>query len=257
MESGRLIFGVMMANLMLDFSDLYTEVEKYLGTYASGSPSVADLADAKFIVNRAYARMLSYTDWEFTKQYGKIITVDGVWKYALPADFSFFITRVLEYDSDDSYDPVTECSTGMILDYRAKSTYSGYPLQFALNNLTYNKQVGGGWEVWLDPVPDAAYILTYQYKVMPQKLENDDDIPMGGVELSDSMLEMCLAYAEAYKEGEPGVHTSIISAIMQGALGLDSKRKPTNLGREDTSRGSGRGSNILGSTLTFDNGSTL
>jgi len=247
-----------MSSLILNFSELYNEVLRYLGTYNSGSPASADSTDAKFITNRAYLRMLSYYGWTFSKQEGTIVT-DGVnWKYTLPEDFSSFEIPELVYTADESYGPVIERSRQQILDERTHSVYTNYPLYFALNAAKYDKETGSAWELWLYPTPDTEYKLHFFYKSFPQKLVDDDDIPMGGPDVSDCLLELCLAYAEAYKEEKRGVHSAVVAEILGGAQRMDTKRNTSNLGMEITGgSASPRGSVIEGNSLLDDDGDVI
>ncbi len=70
-----------MANLSLTFAELKTEIEKFLGTYNSGSPSSNSVTDAAFIVNRAYARYMSYYDWYLLYQRKVLDKVSGIYLY--------------------------------------------------------------------------------------------------------------------------------------------------------------------------------
>ena len=219
-----------MASLSLVFSDLYTEVEKSLGTYNSGSAAAGDVTDAKFITNRAYARFCSYYDWTFLNQEKNLTTVDGTYRYELPADFSYFILPRLTYAGDDAYAPVEQRSTSQIMNMRAESVYENYPMYFALQAGSYHKESGQTWDVLVYPTADTSYTLTYYCKINPLKLENDADIPIGGPETSDCLLELCLAYASAYKDDKRSVHSEIVNEVLGPAKMMDSRRRTNTLG---------------------------
>jgi len=219
-----------MADLNLTFENLYDEVLKYVGTYNSDSPGTTDLADAKFVVNRAYARFCSYYDWTFLSQEKTLETIDGVYKYELPSEFSYLIYPKLSFDADDGYIEVQQRTPGQIKQFRADGVYESYPMYFALQAGSYYKETGQGWEMWMYPTPNTKYHLQYLCKINPQKLVGDADIPIGGAEMSDCLLELCLAYAEAYKDERQAIHSQVVNQILMPSKMMDARRRSSNLG---------------------------
>jgi len=219
-----------MSDLSLTFEELYEEVEKFLGTYSSGSASATDLADAKFIVNRAYSRYCSYWDWTFLSQERTLEIIDGVYKYELPSDFSYFVGHKFTFDADGSYPDIVERMPLQIKELRSDANYENYPMYYALQAGSYHKSTGQGWEVWFYPIPDSAYTLHYSCKINPQKLVDAGDIPIGGADMSDCLLELCLAYAEQNKDEKMLVHNEVVNSILGPAKVMDSRRRSTQLG---------------------------
>lgn len=219
-----------MPDLGLTFQNLYEEVEKYLGTYNSGSASTTDANDAKFIVNRAYARFCSYYDWTFLSQERTLQTESGKYKYELPSDFSYLITPKLMFEDDDGFPPVIQTSPIQLQQMRSETAYSGYPIYFALQAGSYYRETGQGWEIQLYPTPDSTFNIHYLCHISPQKLENTGDIPIGGPDIVDCLLELSLAYAEAYKDEERAVHNEVVQEILGPAKSMDNRRRPAHLG---------------------------
>jgi len=219
-----------MADLSLTFENLYDEVLKFLGTYNSDSPGTTDLADAKFITNRAYNRFCSYFDWTFLYQEKTLETVSGVYKYPLSSDFSYLVYPKLSFDDDDGYTEIQQRTPGQIKEFRSGAVYNNAPMYFALQAGAYYKETGQGWEIWFYPTPDAVYHLQYLCKINPQKLVEDADIPIGGADMSEVLLELCLAYAEVYKDEVQAVNSQIISQILGPAKIIDNKRRSSYLG---------------------------
>ncbi len=219
-----------MANLSLSFSELFQEVQKFLGTYASGSATTTDVTDSKFIVNRAYSRFVSYYDWSFLSQEKTLKTNSQQFKYLLPLDFNYLLSNEMTFDDDDFYREATQRSTRQIREMRADNVYNNYPLFFALQSGSYTKETGQQWELQFYPTPNSTYLMHYFCKVIPQKLEADADIPIGGPEMSDCLLELCLAYAESYKDEKQAVHNATVSQILAPAKVMDSRRRTAHLG---------------------------
>lgn len=219
-----------MADLSLAFSDLYNEVLKFLGTYNSGAPASGDTTDAKFIVNRAYARFVSYFDWTFLTQRRTIETNANQWIYELPSEFGYLVYPYWYYSDDDTYPKITQRTPGQIQEYRADNAYSNFPIYFALQAGNYNQFTGQSWELVLYPTPDSTYRLWSFMKINPQKLVNDTDIPIGGADMSDCLLQLCLAYAEEYKDERKAVHSETVNTILGPAKMMDNRRRTSNLG---------------------------
>lgn len=224
-----------MASLSLTFAELQTEIEKYLGTYNSGSPGTADVTDAKMICNRSYARFVSYYDWCFLYQKRTIDTAHGQYVYELPSDFSYLTNNYLYFDADDGYPSIAQRSVGQIIECRSDVNYESTPLYFAVQAGNYTKETGQAWELILYPTPDSIYTLTYYAKINPEKLVSDGDIPIGGSDMSECLLELCLSYAETYKEeGKMVAFTQQVQQILGPAKMIDNKRRPKQLGTLNT-----------------------
>lgn len=218
-----------MASLIFTFQDLYNEVAKFLGTYGSSGPSGTDLTDAKDIVNNGYRAFIQASDWSFLKPEMELATQSGDWKYDLPEDFGSLLAG-FQFDDDDGYPPLEERSVEWIRDQRATNTFTSWPEYYALRTISLDKNIGTKWELMLYPTPDAAYTLHYRYKAVPTKLESDDDIPVGGPELSLLLREFCLAQAETDKDEKVGVHNQKLSMMLNQAKQIDKRRNPHNLG---------------------------
>jgi len=218
-----------MSDLVLTFGDLWKRVSKFLGTYGTSGPSADDEADAKQIVNDAYRRFLDAHEWSFLRKHDFIVTVAGTWKYDLPVDFVNLV-GTFSFDSDDAYGPLEERSVSQIMEMRAVSTYTQYPEFFAIQHANYTKEAGQKKELLLYPTPDAAYKLWYTYTIYPPKLENDDDIPIGGAEYSSVLRQLCLAEAESQMEEKSGVQEAKATAMLSDAITKDRRRITHNLG---------------------------
>lgn len=219
-----------MASLVLSFAELVDEVLKFTGEYNNDSPSADALRDAKIIVNRAYTKCINYYDWTFLRQLGTLTTQDGKHKYVLPGNFSYFIKDEFKFDSSTGYLPTQARSVEQIIAFRADNTYESFPQYHALLPGDYYKESGQMWNILFYPTPDTAYKLHYYYKINPDKLINDSDLPIGGVEISECLMELCLAYAEVYKDDKRAVHNEIVDGILGAVKAVDSRRRASHLG---------------------------
>jgi len=218
-----------MATLRLTFGDLYNEVAKFLGTYGSSGPSGANLTEAKDIVHSAYRRFLSAYDWSFLKQSDTLTTVSGTYVYELPEDFGEII-GLFQFAADDGYPPVDERMLDDIIEMRSYSDYSSYPEYFAIRAGNYTPETGQQWEIVFYPTPDAAYTLSYLYKMFPTKLSDDNDIPVGTPDCVEALKALCLAEAESRKDELLEVQENKARIILADAIRRDAKRNVKHLG---------------------------
>lgn len=218
-----------MADLVYKFSDLYNRVAQYLGTYGSSGPTGQNLTDAKNYVNDAYQRFMTAHEWTFLRPVEQLITVSNQWQYELPDDFSSII-QTFQFSADKQFPPLDERSINQILEMRSINSNSKWPEFFSIHPDKYDKEIGQRWILSLYPTPEAAYSLWYRYQVNIDKLENDDDIPAGGPELSRLILQLCLGEAELQKEHAQGAQTATAAEMLAMAIRKDKQRRPHNLG---------------------------
>jgi len=218
-----------MATLALTFSDLYDRVSKFLGTYGSSGPSGTNLTEAKYIVNDAYAKFVSAREWTFLKPSLELTTMANQHIYELPEDFSSMLTN-FQYDSDKGFPDIEELGIDKIQSLRSTNTWSRYPDVYALRPQKHDNAVGQRWEVVFYPTPDTTYTLHYRCRLFAPKLENDVDIPIGGVEHAQLIRQMAIAEAELSKDKTMGPQAAEASRMLGVAITEDSTRSPHSLG---------------------------
>ena len=219
-----------MASLSLTFQDLYTKVSKYLGTYGTSGPNTTELDNAKEIVNDAYRRFIDNNpDWSFLKPLSRIDTVSGTYTYELPNDYIRMV-RPFQYDADSGYPEMIEVSLSDLIEMRSVNDFQSYPEYYAIYPTEYTKETGQRWEVKFYPTPDSSYSLFYTYKMYPTLLENDNDIPVGALDYSDCIRQLCLAEAESNVEENNGTQEEKAKAALFMAITNDRRKNPHTLG---------------------------
>lgn len=227
-----------MAKLILTYLDLYTKVSNVLGFTPIGTaPTGTNLTTCKDIVARAYRQFLYPISnqtgelhvWSFVKQLHVISTVSGKWKYELPLNFSDLLD-VPHFDDEQGYRELGKVGPEQILEQRTVSISTGYPSSFALAPFTFDAKIGTYYEMWLDPVPDGAYILKFFYRIDPLKPEATTDLLMGGIRATEAILETCLAVGEKEIEETAGIHTQESARLIQELIRSDIQETSDFLG---------------------------
>lgn len=205
-----------MAKLEYTFSDLTTRVSEFLGLGSTPPTKAKDivyrgLRNFYYPINQEKGRK---HNWSFLKQHHSFNTISSSWKYALPEDFSEYLTSPT-FDVNTGYLPLKERSPEQILDLRTSSDSNGYPDFFAIVPVTFHNVTGTYYEMWLYPNPDGAYLLQFFYKIDPLKPEEDNDYLPGGIKAVEAIIENCLAVAEQQEDETVGLHTQLAMDLTQ------------------------------------------
>jgi hypothetical protein len=228
-----------MADLRLTFSDVYTEVSRFLGWGAS--PAGQNLTDAKSITHSGYNKFLypmrltttppAQHLWSFLIKDSTLTLQGGKWEYTLPADFDRLYTR-FTYGTNDQFAPMKQVSSDMIRNNFVIANSEGQPSQFAIVPSLYSAEAGAtNFQVLFYEIPSQAYTLHYSYVIRPPKLVNDSDYFVGGDFASETILECALAVAEIRWDGQPGTHSAEAERLIQNLIVADTPIRPGYYGR--------------------------
>lgn len=218
-----------MASLILKFGDLYAKVSDFLGMGLT--PTGSDLTKVQEIVYRGL-RQFYYPvndrtgeqhEWSFLKQLFIMPLKSGVFKYALPENFSDIVTPPY-FNDEKGYNELTRIGPDQILKIRAMSVSSGFPVYYSLAPFLYDNSTGTLYEMWVDPNPDSDYLMKFWYRIDPTKPTNDSDYLPGGVKASEAILETCFAIAETQEDDGAGtypMHTNLSKELTQKLIRSD------------------------------------
>ena len=125
-----------------------------------------DIADW---VNFRYQQLLSRYEWPFLYAESTFATVDGTRGYSLIAG----IKRLLRIRNSDD-EPLVEKSHDYFVKYFLKDTGENKPTIWAkLPNLDSSAKI----QVYMGPIPDDAYTMTYAYNSVLGNMVADTDTP--------------------------------------------------------------------------------
>jgi len=225
-----------VSNLQLTFQDVYTKVSEFLGT--GSSPSGTSLTNAKNVVHRGYRKFLFPIDmrtgkqhtWSFLIKQAVLNTKDGEWVYDLPADFKR-LAGPFRHEKDSGYPEMVHTTIERIWQMRAGVESTNYPHFYAIKSAPYVKEIGTAYQVVFFETPNNNYRLNYSYVFRPPKLENDDDVFVGGDEASEAILECCLAIAEVEYDDTIGIHNQMADRLVQQLIQDDTPLIADSVGK--------------------------
>lgn len=157
------------------------------------------------------------------------ITANGV--MGLPDDCQD-IEGEMTFEPDEAWVPVVQRPEDWLRRLRqTHSSSSGPPQYFGLRPRTYAPATGQRWDIMVWPDPDDDYTMTYRKCINLDALATTQ-YPPGGMAHSETILESCLAVAEARYGDTQGLHKAIYEEWLVKSKAKDARLvAPESLGR--------------------------
>ena len=172
-------------------------------------------------------------DWSWRKPYKELTLASGARTVELPDDFGGLEGRItITSDSVTCPTAIDVYNEGRIHEaYAAFPDATGIPTMVALQ---HPKGVGPSRgqrsNIFVYPEADAEYTLGFAYYFVPDALSGRAPYAYGGPELSEVLLESCLAIAEERQDDQRGVHWMAFQEQLAAAVDADRRKKPQKFG---------------------------
>lgn len=220
--------------------ELQAEVAHYLGHGRTSSAwSTAATADIEACVKAGIRQfydppavpIYGSHRWSFLRPVTTLSTVAADGDYDLPETFGS-LDGVITYAEDEGVDRqevVRLTGEARIRALRQESSTSGKPTLAAVRAKTATGLTWQRYELLLWPTPDAVYVLTYRYRILPSTI-GGDAYPMGsGVHL-ETIIASCLAAAEDRINDARGIKYQYFMERLQASIAADLEQHPDSLG---------------------------
>lgn len=162
-------------------------------------------------------------EWSFMRPLYTFSTVADQYIYDMPDDFVMLLGPIL-------FSPETTTLMEQMEEmplYKVRQLLQvdsgGRPRVCAINSKVAPGIGGVRWELWLAPKPDAEYSLTLQYKSDPLAMSDEATLPYGGQSHYETVIEACLAAAEAFQE-KKGMHNNRFLELLAASISRDQKQ---------------------------------
>lgn len=154
------------------------------------------------------------------------------WYYDLPDGFGQFI-GTLHHAADLNYAELKYIGVQTILEMRNTDDKIDQPRWFSIRPKSMAPSSGQRFEVMLYPEPDEAYVLSYQYRAVPDMIDSTTmPYPLGGAEHAETIQEACLGWAEKFYLGAPDSHyADYMQVQLPLSIQRDSEKSPETLGK--------------------------
>lgn len=128
---------------------------------------------------------------------GATYTLEHDGNYDLPDDFGDILGE-LTYEAQTVYPPVRIVGEGKIRALRQQQDIRSRPTVAAIRPKSSDLTSGQRFEILLEPIPDAAYVLSYRKSLLPDALTSTDSklIPLGSMMHTETLRASCVAAAE-------------------------------------------------------------
>lgn len=238
------------STLSLKYTDFILAVGEYLGYGRDATKwTVAQTAQVDSIVQSGYRQFLSppllpgerqVHKWHFLKPIETVATTATKGEVALPDDFGG-IEGELTYAADEGWIAVKLTSDIRIRKYRQiMADPAGKPVYAAVVPKESDQKTGQRFELWLWPIPDAAYTLSYRKIPLMETLAAETPYPLGGAYHSETVLQSCLAVAERRVNDAKGTQWDHFMERLGASVAFDREGRADSLGQNlDPSSGGG------------------
>ncbi len=172
--------------------------------------------------------------WSFLTKIETITTANGTATYALTDGFAGFLDKELTFAAANTKPwPLLLVPLEHVLEKIQDGTGmpSGLtvaqPLIGAVAPVTFATATGQRQQITLWPTPNSILSITGRCRLIPDATPDvDADYPMGGQPHAQTLLECCLAAAEAFMNDEEGVHTKRAAERLAASIALDMRLHP-------------------------------
>ena len=215
-----------MSSLSVTYSSLVRAVGRFLYDDLTSTGWTSDQTTNVDDVIRAGLRRFYWPptpegvpahEWSFFRKYGSLTLTAGDYDYDLASDFSM-LTAPPVLSGHGMLDRV---EPGVLLAQKSRKDLSGTPEQFAIRPQTPDQMTGSRYEMLLYPMPAEDGTLVYPYSCEPQMIDAINEYPLGGVVHGETILEACLAAAEATLVDAEGVHSKRFMECLASSIRID------------------------------------
>jgi hypothetical protein len=171
--------------------------------------------------------------WSFLKPTARLGVTAGQNTMPLPDDFGGVEGEVTVSSTVGiQWFPLKFDNEGLVYEQYAQfPTTTGRPQKVAQQHLKGTGPTQGQRSqllIW--PMPDQAYVLQFEYFILPNYLSVPFPYAYGGAEHAETILESCLAIAELRQDDAAGVHGQQFAQRLLASIGQDRKKKPQSFG---------------------------
>jgi len=171
-------------------------------------------------------------EWSFLRPTASLFSNSNTYIYDLPPGFvSIDGPLTLAPAAGYMYPPIEVVGEHQIRVRLQASEAAGRPRLAAVRLKPIDPAGGTHWEILLWPPPDNTYQLTYRYNVNPAMIPDEANLPYGGQQHAQTIIEACLAAAEEQGETIEGAHGQLFVQALIASVSLDRRTgSPEKLG---------------------------
>ena len=228
-------------SMALVYDDLRQGVGEFLGFtrniagWTAASLLTANAITMSGIAQACYPPVLpgqsSAHEWSFLKVVTTFDTIVGQLLYHAPGDYNGIDGDMTILQSNSTNFPIEVVPEPRIRRLQSLApTATGRPENVAEIPTSSGGLSNQQFDFMVWPSPDAAYPLSYRYKINPLRLTSGAPYPPGGPQHAEMFMESCLAVAERRRDGVIGIHYQAFMERLAASVSQDLAHKPQNFG---------------------------
>ena len=202
--------------------------------------------------------------WSFMEPTTTLVLTAGTADYTLSPNFGGLIGTMTYSADDNRWFPIEITGEHRVRTLRQRdySSISSDPKIAAVRPISSSGSNGQRFQLMLYPSPDKAYTLSYRYHALPQNLTAANPYPLGGQAHAETILESCLAVAEARMDDNAGIHAAAYQQRLAASIAYDTlMNTPEHMGyngdSSDGSNWSEQSNRFLNGGIVTYNGSSF
>lgn len=216
---------------VVSYSSLLERIGHFLFGVRTGysADQTSDIVDS---ISDGLKDVYSAHDWSFFRPKTTITTADGTATYDLPDAYESIESEMTYAPGDsDYYPPIEERHDAEISRRQQDNDETGRPLYFSIRTVEFDPTVGSRRQLVLYPTPDDVYVLYAKMTLRTVPIDAVNQYPVGGEQISQLILEACLAAAERNYNDAEGIHTKRFQELLPLAIRADQEASsPRTLG---------------------------
>lgn len=163
--------------------------------------------------------------WSFLTPTKNLQLVASVADYDLPDDFGGLRGDVYFVGEDTSLCPMERANMQYILLRRQNDAddYTAQPVKCAMDTIATTGERPTRYTLAVWPTPDQEYRIRFSYLSNPMQLTSDAPYPLGGQPHAETLIESCLASAEAKFYQSQSVHKQLFIERLTASVMHDRK----------------------------------
>ncbi len=190
-----------------------------------------------FTVSGSEFRIIGYTSTKVvtvatdpSAESAKAFTVTADGRYALPDDYAEIIHDP-RYGTSGAFTGLKQTDPATIDQLRTGTGDStGSPYMYAIYPQDLDSAIGGRWWLYVHPVPGSLITMPYRYRVMADKMTDDDEYPYGAAQHSQTILAACLKMCENIISDSASVPEVNFKELMGASIRQDAASVGRNIG---------------------------
>ncbi len=169
-------------------------------------------------------------DWSFLTPLATLTLSAGDYDYDLPDDFASLSGPLILDTPDGTGNAIIEHVPERVLLARQKACpMTGPPVYAATRTKAIDYSTFDRYELLVWPTPDKMYVLQYRYTIVPVMIGSNRPNPPGGLVHGQTILEACLAEAEAMVGDKLGIHAQAFLSLLVASVTRDAQMKTADV----------------------------